>query len=269
MHNQNDGRITRQLRRARWLFALILVSVVMATPAFSQKTYYLDESTDFTGNGCENADLNTVTASLQGALNASGWSGPRYTNASAWPQDFYEASFGIGGLDSSYGDNYLLSVYAGHGNVNLLQFGFPHSGRCLVSISSQVRLGTLNGDRSGYMMYLTSCTMNLSGLSNLFVNQVHQQFGYHNSPSIGDDQPRDFFNDTDTMQNKFAWVFDMEDKPGWFTGDNSPIIMTLGVNSSDAAFKHDNAMLRAGSWLFPAAEPHTWYYYTIIDHGGC
>jgi hypothetical protein len=67
--------------------ALVLLA---AGPASAQRTYYLDESTDFSGNGCENADLNDVTSSLRSSLNANGWSGSRFTNVNAWPQDYME-----------------------------------------------------------------------------------------------------------------------------------------------------------------------------------
>jgi hypothetical protein len=162
-------------------------------------------------------------------------------------------------------------VYAGHGNVNILQFGFQRNGQCLVNISNQMRLGTAGGNRSAYMMYLTSCTMNLNGLGNLFNNEVHQQFGYHNSPSIKDDQPRDFYNATGAsgLSNRDAWLDEMEDKPGWFTGDNSPIVMTFGTSSTDASNKHASARLRAGSFLGPAAEPWGWYIWSLRDNGGC
>src|SRR4051794_7537075 len=94
----------------RYLGGLLLVSLSLlhAPPAFAQATYYIDESTDFTGNGCQNKDLNDVTSSLRGALDATGWSGSRFVNALAWPQDFIEScssSFGAGGLDDIFADS--------------------------------------------------------------------------------------------------------------------------------------------------------------------
>lgn len=260
---------TRKHARIGWLLALVIVSAMMVTPALAQRTYFIEESTDFTGNGCENTDLNNVTSYLRSVLKAARWTGVRYTNSSAWPQDFYEASFGIGGFDNLYSDTKTLSVYAGHGNINLLQFGFPRNGQCIVNINNQMRLGTLSGDQAAYMMYLTSCTMNVGGLANLYGNEVHQQFGYHNSPSIHDGQPGQFFDATAGVSNKNAWLAVMEDKPGWFTGDNSPIVLTFGTDASDSQNKHNNAKLKAGSWLGPASEPWGHWRYTLRDHGGC
>src|SRR5262245_44890333 len=119
-----DGGKVWTLFAAR-IAVLAVMLLVAANPGWAQKTYYIDESTDFTGNGCENADLNDVTSSLRSSLNSNGWSGQRFTNINAWPQDYMEQTIaGLSGVDNVFGDNALLSVYAGHGNRGLLQFGF-------------------------------------------------------------------------------------------------------------------------------------------------
>ncbi len=246
--------------------------ILIALPLAAQKTYYLDESTDFSGNGCENADLNTVTASLRDALNANGWSGSRFTNASAWPQDYYESTFaGLSGVDSSFGDNATFTVYAGHGNRALLQFGFMRLNRCTVNLQSQARLGLLGGNKAIYAMYVTSCTLHLAELGQNFNHEIRQQFGYHNSPAVKDDQPRDFFNATNDKTNARAWIDEMEDRAGWFTGDNSPLALTHGLDSSHCAWVRDTAKLRAGSLLSTPPEPWAWFCWIMYDHGdgGC
>lgn len=264
---------TRPATRARW--AALLLGALLLTGSQARadgKRYFIDESTDFTGNGCSNADLNDVTSSLRTCLNDSGWTGNRYTNASAWPQDFYEQTLaGLAGLDNLYGDTKTLAVYAGHGNRALLQFGFQRSGRCLVTLDTQARLGTLAGDDAAYAMYVTSCTINLDSLSRHFDQQIRQSFGYHNSPPVKDDQPRDFFEETDDLDNAHAWIEEMEDRPGWFTGDNSPITLTLGQGSSHCDWVRNTAKLRAGTLLSDAPQPHSWYCWIMYDHGssGC
>ncbi|HLA78708.1 MAG TPA: hypothetical protein VJU18_14105 [Vicinamibacteria bacterium] len=264
---------TRPATRARWAALLLGAMLLTGSPAGADgKRYFIDESTDFTGNGCSNADLNDVTSSLRTCLNDSGWTGNRYTNASAWPQDFYEQTLaGLAGLDNLYGDTKTLAVYAGHGNRALLQFGFQRSGRCLVTLDTQARLGTLAGDDAAYAMYVTSCTINLDSLSRHFDQQIRQSFGYHNSPPVKDDQPRDFFEETDDLDNAHAWIEEMEDRPGWFTGDNSPITLTLGQGSSHCDWVRNTAKLRAGTLLSDAPQPHSWYCWIMYDHGssGC
>ncbi|MCW7537953.1 DUF6345 domain-containing protein [Aquabacterium sp. A7-Y] len=271
--NHTMHTFTAAGRGARRVFGALGLAVGLSlvpglTPA--QTTYYIDESTDFTGNGCENADLNDVTSSLQAALNSAGWTGRRFVNANAWPHDFIEASLsGPGGLDSTYADTATLSVYAGHGNVALLQFGFQRNGRCLVDLPNDTWLGTRAGDGAAYAMYVTSCTINLSGIARHFNNQIRQSFGYHNSPSVGDDQPRDFFNATAGTTNAQAWINEMEDRPGWMTGDNSPIVLTFGLDAANCDWVRDTASLRGGRLVDLAPEPHGWYCWIMFDHGGC
>jgi len=232
-------------------------------------TYWIDESTDFTGNGCANADLNNVTSSLRDRLNSEGWTGTRWSNANAWPEDFIEQDFG--GIDHVAGDSKTLSVYAGHGNRALLQFGFQRNGRCTVSLDASSRHGTQGGDEAAYMMYVTSCTINKDSLSRHFDQAVRQSFGYHNSPSVKDNQPREFYEETDNTDNDIAWREEMEDRPGWFTGDNSPITLTFGTSSSHCSLVKDLARLRANNLLSDAPAPDAWYCYSMFDNGqsGC
>jgi len=258
--------------REKSYLAALLFLILAAQPAWADKTYYLDESTDFSGNGCENADLNDVTSSLQSSLNANGWTGQRWTNSNAWPQDYFESTMaGLSGVDNLYGDNFLLTVYAGHGNRALVQFGFMRNGRYTVNLETQARLGLQGGNKAVYAMYVTSCTLNLDSLSRNFNHEVRQQFGYHNSPSVKDDQPRDFFEETNSKTNARAWIDEMEDRPGWFTGDNSPIALTHGLDSSHCDWVRDTAKLRGDSLLFTPPEPWGWFCWIMYDHGasGC
>jgi hypothetical protein len=253
--------------RCSAFFALSLAVSFAAHAAGAR--YWIDESTDFTGNGCENADLNDVTSSLKSRLDSDGWSGTRWTNANAWPEDFIEQN--LGGIDQVAGDDETLSVYAGHGNRALIQFGFRRNGRCTVSFPASTRLGTQGGDGAAYAMWVTSCTVNLDSLSSHFASQVRQVFGYHNSPSVKDNQPRDFYEETDSLRNERAWIEEMEDRPGWFTGDNSPIALTFGVSPSHCSWVQSNAKLRNRSLLSDALEPHTRYCYLMFNNGasGC
>lgn len=133
-------------------------------------TYFIGESTDFTGNGCENTNLNTITASLKGGLDVSGWSGTRYVNADSWPNDFMEScntsTYGNGG-DFAWSDAHVLAVYAGHGSVGSLQWGYKAGDMCTVDMKSSsnvnttgvMRLGQMDGATASYGVWLTSCTL--------------------------------------------------------------------------------------------------------------
>jgi hypothetical protein len=248
--------------------------------------YYIGESTDFSGNGCENDDLNEITASLRTSLDNNGWSGSRYVNVQAWPHDLVEScssgTFGAG-LDSTYGDTRELAVYAGHGNAGILQWGFKRNSMCTVDFASSgnvstrgvMRLGQMSGATTVASMWLTSCTLKRDRLASKANFQwVRQQFGYHNSPSIGDDTPREFYDGVWPATNKESWLDHMEDKPGWFTGDNSPIVVSYGATAEEANRTHDGACLkrqilfhRTGGPACGGGPPLFFFVSTLRDNG--
>ncbi len=248
---------------------LVLVIIFASMKTFAVHNYWIDESTDFTGNGCQNADLNDVTSSLKSRMDSDGWSGTRWTNANAWPEDYIEQN--MGGIDHITSDAKSVAVYAGHGNRALIQFGFQRNGRCTVTADNDMRLGTQGGNDASFMMYVTSCTIHTDSLSRHFDQQIRQSFGYHNSPSVKDNQPREFYKDTDSADNVVAWREEMEDRPGWFTGDNSPITLTFGTDSAHCQTVKNTARLRDRDLLTNAPEPHTWYCTSMFDNGdsGC
>jgi hypothetical protein len=253
-------------------FVLVMSCFIFTHPAIAgleTATYWIDESTDFTGNGCQNDDLNDVTSSLRTELNSNGWNGTRWTNSNAWPEDFIEKNFG--GIDHVASDDKRLSVYAGHGNRALLQFGHKRNNRCVVVLDGDSRHGTQGGDDASYMMYVTSCTINKNSFSRHFNQAVRQSFGYHNSPSVKDNQPRNFFRETDDTENFVAWNEEMEDRPGWFTGDNSPVTLTFGLDSNNCSIVKNYARLKLQTFLSDAPEPDNWYCYSMYDNGqgGC
>jgi hypothetical protein len=240
------------------------------------------------GTAARTQIFNDVTSSLQTLMNDFGWSGNRYANPDAWPQDFVEAcspaTFGAG-LDSTFADAVDLAVYAGHGNAGLLQWGFKNGSMCTVDFASStnvstkgvMRLGQMSGAQTMAGMWLTSCTLKKDRLASKANFQwARQQFGYHNSPSIGDDQPSNFFFSAAfwLQSNKNAWLDEMEDKPGVFTGDNSPIIVSYGATSAQANDIHNNTRF-GGSTLTPrpggpscgGGVPAFFFVSTLGDHG--
>ena len=135
------------MRLAVLALPIFIALIALARMSYGAgKNYWIDESTDFTGNGCENSNLNNVTSSLRNRLESDGWSGTRWSNQNAWPEDFIEQN--LGGIDHVAGDSQTLSVYAGHGNRALIQFGYQRNGRCTVSFPPSTRLGRQGSPRS-------------------------------------------------------------------------------------------------------------------------
>jgi hypothetical protein len=160
-------------------------------------SYYIDESTNYEGHGCStNDNLNAVTRELKDLLDGAGWTGSRWVNEDAWPQDFVEscsASYGPGGLDEDYADNVTLSVFRGHGSAGFLGFGYPHDSWCGVTMRVHMRLGSMDGRHAAVAVYLSCRTMKVSKLPNgPNYNWLRQQFGFNNDIGLAANEPADF-----------------------------------------------------------------------------
>lgn len=252
-----------------WAAGLLAATATLARPAHATKTYYIDEGTDFTGNGCDIADVNEITASLQTALNGDSWSGSRFVNGSAWPQDFWEACssvYGSGGLDSYYGDTGILSVYAGHGSPHTVYFGYAHNSACYTDFSANSRLGEMSGGGAAFGMWLACEVIQSSELGSNMYQRLRQQASWQNSIGIGDDEPRDFYNATNTKTNADAWLDQMS------SGGRDAIISTFSSWSVDDCWAvHDSAQLRNDVYNStmgggPSCEGGQTYYYYCYEH---
>jgi len=265
------------------------VSALLVHTAQAQ-SFYIDSMTDWTGNGCEAEDLDESTSLLALDLKDEGWTGSRFVNQSAWPQDIMESCNGAaygGGMDASFGDAANLVVIDGHGNTGFLAFGYKRDGKCTVDLGSSTnlstkgvaRLGEMGGARASVAMWLTCCTLKRESLAAHANNQwLRQQLGFHGEAMIDKDMPDEFFEDNYAESNKDAWLDSMEDAPGWFTGDNSAMVVSYGHTSAEATDTHNNLALRRNV-QFPrpdgaackAGPPRFYYTLTYLDHGsdGC
>lgn len=240
------------------LAALITaVSCAVSSNAIATPTYYIDECTNYeNGNACDIANVNTITSTLQSALNADGWTGSRFTEFSAWPQDFWEScssAYGTNGDDSLYGDAHTLSVFAGHGNAHLLAFSstgnggtFNGSATCNVNMTSNMRLGEMSGAQAAFGMWLVCSALQSSELGSNMWQSLRQQAGWQNSISIGDNEPRDFYNATNSKTNANAWLDQMS------SGGRNAILATFsGISVDDCWSVHNTAKLKGNIFNSP------------------
>lgn len=259
----------RRYRHCIGVFAFSLVGLLCST-LYAQSTYYIDEDTDYSNsNKCDIGDVNDITSSLQAQLVADSWAGLRYSEFSAWPQDFWEASssvYGTSGVDSSYGDAYALSVMAGHGSPHTLYFSNTGNGgiyngdtQCTVDFNNNARMGKLAGAAAGFGMWLVCESIQTSELSTVWYQHRFQQIaGWMNSIGIGDDEPRDFYLGTGSSTNATAWINQMAD------ANRQAIIVTFSDRSqSDCWGIHNRAQLRAGqTYLAPLSSDPAFYCYS-------
>lgn len=208
-------------------------------------TFYMDEITQYSDiSMCTNANVNTVTASLATAMRSDGWTGSRYVNASAWPQDFRDLALdSTNGLDHYYGDASTLSVFAGHGGPGLLTFR-PRNGICTTSAGTNMAFGYgSTGGNTAVGIWL-SCEMLGTGLLDESTSayrrmNIRQSLGWINSIGIGDNEARDFYTATRTISNKDAWLNEMQGN------GRKPIVLTATTSSSASTcwFFHERESL--------------------------
>jgi hypothetical protein len=226
---------------------------------FEAKAYnfWIGEVANFDSD-CGGSDVNTVTTSLNTALISAGWTGFRVKDANAWPQDFTEScNSGLYRAGNDVADTSMLAVYAGHGYLEGttvgISFGTRHSGLCYVNFASSnrsdtgvARLGQMNNARNGFSAWITSCTMDSNHLwDGVNYQWVNQNFGFDNSPAVESNQAKDWFNAIGNRSNKTAWLDEMEDKQGIFTGDNNPIVASYSSTSAGCTDMHNNKRLKA------------------------
>jgi hypothetical protein len=252
------------------------ISILAGMPglAFAQKTFYIDETTDYTSaTACSNiTNVNTITASLETQLRGEAipWTGSRYVNPNAWATDFWEgcsSSYGSGGQDGSYGDTGVLSVFAGHGDAGFLAFHFTPGTQCSVDFQANMRLGQMSGLQTGDALYLNCAALTVATIgTESNYEWVRQQFGWTNSISIGNNEPRDFYNATLNTINVSAWLDQMDG------GGRHPIVITHGTSSSDVNNTRNVAKIKGnilrsqmgGAPGCGSGPPAFWYGYDTI-----
>ena len=153
--------------------------------------------------------------------------------------------------------------------------------RATLNLSTRgvARLGAMGGATASVAMWLTCCTLKKESLTTHANHQwLRQQLGFHGESLLDKDMPLEFYNDNWTESNRDAWLDSMEDASGWFTGDNSPMVVSYGHNSAEA-IDNDNNMYLRHNVQFPrpdgpvctAGMPRFSYTATYLDHGsaGC
>jgi len=273
----------RTQRTACAVTAILILLNVPSSPAFAWN-YFIAEQTDFTGHGCEAPDVNMITYSLDTFLEDDGHIGDRFLHDLVKPQWFREScstTYGTGGTDHIYGDNDLLTVYAGHGDLGRLWFANINNGICVADLGSHMRIGSMGGGFAGHAMWLTSCTLNTAHIaSDANFQWVRQQYGFHNSPSIENGDPgRVYFWTTGAnfdYSNTYAWTGIME-LDSSDDEENSPIVISYNSTSSGATLVRDNAQMRDGVYMSrrinapvcQAGQPAFYYNYVMRNNGGC
>lgn len=244
-------------------------------------TFWISETTNFAQSsamGCPNTNLNQVGAHFRDILEDDGWVGTYDLNGQTTRLDFADPGQVVGGLDDAAADSVAVAVYAGHGNINLLQWGNPDgTNNCGLTPSTQMRLGRDFGDTARLAAFVTSCTMNVPNLqATIGASSVGQYVGWHNSPAVNDFVLRDFYDTTNytiegtskALTNRLSWMSVGQTKPG--LGSNSPVIFTEQGVDDDVQARHFGARISEGTGTETIVEnPGNFFRVTWVDNGGC
>lgn len=236
------------------------------------QSYFIAESMDFSGNGCEESNVNEVTESLRNELDDDGWVGTRVTEELARPADFIDDTTKSFGRDHITSDAASFAVYAGHGGIDQMKWGTRDdtpgvwsNRRCSIIPSRDLRLGSLSGGWAKAVALLTSCNGRLACYeSSLSHSDATQLFAFNNSPIIWGNAARRFYRGSEPLTNRIAWIAAMEDRPGF--SRNSPVVYTRGTSEEQVLQIHDTARLSSIDET-PSSAGTGWYAYTWVDRG--
>lgn len=232
----------RTQNRAIVLLTLIAGSLGgMAKDAHATKRCYVDQCVNYSSGNCGGSTVADDTYAMVAAMRSESWTLTEYFDSAAWPQDFWDATKAAGGLDSSYGDNYAVSVFSGHGSAGTFHFSYQHSSACTSTMSTQMLLGAGNGARAGVGIYMACSVLDVASLgSEPYSQRLNQHLGFHTPVSAGlGANLGNFYNDTNSISNTQAWLNN-------FCGIGEPALaMSVGTNAADCNYVRDTAKVRA------------------------
>lgn len=243
-------------------------------------TYWISETTNFAQSNqpsCPNTNLNNVGGLAQATLDNDGWTGTYVLNGETTRRDFADSTVLAGGRDDLAADTVALAIYAGHGNINSMQWGNPDAAnQCSLPLSDFMRLGLANGDTARLVVAVTSCTLNVPTVqNNIGASAAGQYAGWHNSPAVSDFVLRSFYNTTQVMiengkplTNRLSWMSVGQSKPG--LGRNSPVLFTEQGDDDDVGARHFGARVSEGTGTEIVPDmPNQPFRVTWIDNGNC
>ena len=123
---------------------------------------------------------------------------------------------------------------------------FNGSQSCVVNMTNNMRLGTMSGASATFGMWLVCDAVQSSELGSNMWQSLRQQAGWQNTISIGDNEPRDFYNATSAKTNVNAWLDQMS------SGGRDAILATFSsVSVNDCWNVHNAAKLKGNVFNTP------------------
>jgi len=181
------------------------IGLAVCPDARADQSYFIDEVVHFPAP-CTQPTLWDDTYQLKSHMDAAGWSGPKWVDASAYCTDWREGCspiYGSYGQDGFNADHHAFAIYSGHGNPATLYFG-TQADSCAININDQARLGAMDGISSvaAVAMYNSCSTLHNGGYN----EWLWQQLGFYDVVGANTAQFATFFDDTATKSNSQAWL---------------------------------------------------------------
>lgn len=263
---------------------LIFLILVLGSSICYSYNYYIDEPRFYASGNCgakKDDDRPDRTYPIRNGLIALGWTGSYFTGTMAWPQDFIDKSVinYPDGLDHIFADNGQLSVFSGHGDSGYIHYSNSHTvtvdnvpyTRCGAGDNfhdNGVVIGAATGDQSANMIVIACCYLNPNQLGWIDGGGTTQIMGYGSLSFTDAGMVEDFFNASQGSTNKDAWLDNMEDKPYWFTGDNTAAVLTKGWTWDDVNWNVSHCKLKGGvCWSPWTYDNNDLWQLDYLDHG--
>lgn len=241
------------------IFFAVSVAGLFATmsDAFAY-VFFVDNPRYYQSGNCgfgEGDNRPDRTGAIRNGLATMGWTGQYWTGVDAWPQDFIDPTLAADGADYVTADNANLAIFDGHGDTGRLFFSHSRNGRCdaggldsTTNISLGAgKMGSIGG--AGNFISISCCFLNLHQQRSFTEHHgLNQIMAYGSLSSTDSDMVSNFWKGTGgSGNNKSSWLSNMEDKSGWFTGDNTPVVFTRGWNLTDVDNNLSTCGLKRGT----------------------
>jgi hypothetical protein len=138
-------------------------------------------------------------------------------------------------------------------------------------IASASPLGAANGAQAASTVIIACCYMNTAYGSLITGNHYEKQvMGFGSIASVDNNMVNNYYQATAGTSNIDAWLNAMEDRPGWFTGDNTTVVLSRGTSEINLAWNQLYCGLKRQNCVSGGGGGGLWSL-DLHDHGcgGC
>jgi hypothetical protein len=141
-----------------------------------------------------------------------------------------------------------VAVFTGHGNTARIFLGVPdtytsetlcYAGANSGLTSSNIWLGAGSGGHLASTVMIACCYMNIKKRSLWTDSHFEKQLmGFGSKSSLEGSMVTRYWNGTGGSSNVDSWLNNMEDRPGWYTGDNTTVVLSRGHTQQELDWNH-------------------------------